>query len=68
MNKKETKAEFKRQVRLLMASSTPKEYRQIRMLLIKLKLARMWKNATKRIAAVLKGIVGKSSVEKAKHE
>jgi hypothetical protein len=68
MNKQETKAEFKRQIRLLMASSTPKERLQIRMLLIKLKLARMWKNAIKRITAVLKGVIGKSSVEKAKHE
>jgi hypothetical protein len=64
MNKQETKAEFKRQIRLLMASSTPKERLQIRMQLIKLKLSRIWKNVIKRICVMLSGIVGKSSAEK----
>lgn len=56
MNAKETKAEFKRQIRLLMLESTPKERRQIRRHIIKLKLSRFHKNAIKRIGAVLKAI------------
>jgi len=58
MNKQETKAEFKRQVRLLMASSTPKERRQIRRNMVKRRLLRLMKIVFKAVTTVLIGVIG----------
>lgn len=58
MNKQETRAEFKRQVRLLMASSTPKERRQIRRNIVKRRLLKLMKIVFKAVTTVLIGVIG----------
>jgi hypothetical protein len=58
MNEKEFNAERKRQIRLLIKHSTPKERWQIRRNMVKRRLFRLVRKVFKAVTTVLIGVIG----------